>query len=63
MAKDASMEAKKYASKDFCGIYTEQVNYYYNRKDSATMKILELLDFIGVESYFIKVKSRELKNN
>ena len=62
MAKDASMEAKKYASKDFCGIYTEQVNYYYNRKDSATMKILELLDFIGVESYFIKVKSRELKN-
>ncbi len=62
MAKDASMEAKRYASKEFCYIYNEQVNYYYDKKDGATMKILELLDFRGVNSYFIKVKSKELKN-
>ncbi len=62
MAKDACMEAKKYYDKDFCYVYTEQMDYYYDRKDGATMKILELLDFRDVESYFIKVKSKELKN-
>ncbi len=62
MAKDAYMEARKYSDKEFCYIYTEQVDYYYDRKDGATMKILELLDFRDVESYFIKVKSRDLKN-
>lgn len=62
LAKDASMEAKRYASKEFCYIYNEQINYYYDRKDGATMKILELLNFSGVKSYFIKVKSRDLKN-
>lgn len=62
MAKDACMEAKKCYDKDFCYVYTEQMDYYYDRKDGATMKILELLDFRDVESYFIKVKSKELKN-
>ncbi|MDO5387645.1 MAG: hypothetical protein Q4F63_00255 [Clostridia bacterium] len=62
MAKDAFMEAKRFSHKDFCYIYTEQVDYYYGRKDNATMKILELLDFREIEAYFIKVKSRELKN-
>lgn len=62
LAKDACMEAKKYANKEYCYIYTEQIDYYYDRKDGATMRILELLDFRGVEAYFIKVKSKELKN-
>lgn len=62
MAKDACMEARKYAGKEFCYIYNEQIDYYYDRKDGATMRILELLDFRGVQSYFIKVKSRDLKN-
>lgn len=62
LAKDASMEAKRYADKEFSYIYNEQVNYYYDRKDGATMKILELLDFRGVDSYFIKVRSKDLKN-
>lgn len=62
LAKDASMEARRYADKEYCHIYTEQINYYYDKKDGATMKILQLLDFRGINSYFIKVKSKELKN-
>lgn len=62
MAKDACMEARKYSDREFCYIYMEQADYYYDRKDGATMKILELMDFRDVESYFIKVKSKELKN-
>lgn len=62
MAKDAFMEAKKHSKNKYGFIYTEEVDYYYDRKDGATMKILELLDFRDVESYFIKVRSKELKN-
>ena len=61
LAKDASMQAK--ASDDETAfIYNEKASYYYSQKDRATMKVLELLDFSGVEAYFIKVRSRELKH-
>lgn len=41
--------------------YLDSCNYFYSRKDKATMKILELLEYKGVEAYFIKVRSKELK--
>ncbi|MDD5945101.1 MAG: hypothetical protein PUD43_05230 [Clostridia bacterium] len=41
--------------------YIDSCNYYYGKKDRATLKVLELLDFKGVEAYFIKVRSKELK--
>lgn len=41
--------------------YMEKSNYYYAKKDKATLRALRLLDFQGVESYFIKIRSRFLK--
>ncbi len=34
---------------------------YYN-KDKSTIKLLELLDYYDVNGYFIKVKSKDLRN-
>lgn len=62
LAKDASMEAKRYRYKEYADIYEEQMNYYYDKKDGATMRILQLLNYCGVRAYFIKVRSRELKH-
>lgn len=42
--------------------FIENSNYYYSKKDKMTMKILELLDFRGIEAYYVKVKSDSLKN-
>lgn len=42
--------------------FLEQADYYYSRKDDVTMKLLKLLDFRGIEAYFVKVKSPVLKN-
>ncbi len=55
LAKEAAMEAKSSFDRG-------QADYYYYRKDGATMRILELIEFKNVESYFIRVRSRELKN-
>ncbi|QEK12761.1 hypothetical protein FQB35_10705 [Crassaminicella thermophila] len=37
-------------------------NYYYRQKDKTTLKLLEYLDFYNVEAYFVKVKSKLLKD-
>ena len=37
------------------------VQYYYE-KDKATMTILKLLDYKNIDAYFVKVRSRKLKN-
>ena len=41
--------------------YLEKSNYYYSRKDRATLTALRMLDFRGVVAYFVKVRSRFLK--
>jgi len=41
--------------------YRQQSNFYYSRKDEATRKVLRMLDYKGVEAYFVKVKSKALK--
>ncbi len=41
--------------------YLDSCNYFYSRKDKATMKVLQLMDYQGVEAYFIKVRSKELR--
>ena len=38
--------------------YLEKSNYYYSRKDRATLTALRMLDFRGVVAYFVKVRSR-----
>ncbi len=34
--------------------------YYYSQKDDVTIKLLKLLDFKGIEAYFVKAKSPKL---
>ena len=41
--------------------YMEKADYYYDKKDKATLKIIELLDYKGIEAYYIKVRSKNLK--
>lgn len=41
--------------------YREKSNYYYSKKDKATLQVLRMLDYRGVEAYFVKVKSKFLK--
>lgn len=42
--------------------FLEQANYYYSKKDMVTEKLLKILDFSGIDAYFVKVKSPTLKN-
>lgn len=62
MAKEAKMEASLYNDKEVKKIYTEKSDYYYSKKDKATLKVLELKDFQNVKAYYIKVRSKELKS-
>ncbi|HOM01809.1 MAG TPA: hypothetical protein PLH43_03135 [Acetivibrio sp.] len=41
--------------------FLEQSNYFYSKKDDVTSKLLTLLDFRGIEAYFVRVKSKNLK--
>ncbi|MBQ3616372.1 MAG: hypothetical protein II993_10315 [Anaerotignum sp.] len=41
--------------------YIEKSNYYYSKKDRATLTALRMLDYRGVEAYFVKVRSKFLK--
>lgn len=40
--------------------YIEKSNYYYTKKDRATLAALRMLDFKGVEAYFVKMRSKYL---
>lgn len=41
--------------------FFELADSFYSKKDYTTEKLLKLLDFTGVEAYFVKVKSPTLK--
>lgn len=41
--------------------HLEKVDYYYRKKDQATLRAIELLDYYGVEAYYIQVQSSYLK--
>lgn len=62
MAKDARMVSYGFEDREMGRLYNEKCSYYYGKKDRATMKVLELKDFNGVRAYFIKVRSKGLKN-
>lgn len=62
MAKDAYMDAYRVDDREVGRMYNERSNYYYSKKDGATMRVLELKEFCGVRAYLIKVRSKELKN-
>ena len=39
----------------------DRSNEYYNLKDRSSLKILELIDFINIEAYYIKTQSSYFK--
>ncbi len=39
----------------------EKADYYYEKKDNATLKVIELLDYKGILAYPIYVRSKALK--
>lgn len=62
MAKDAKINTTGYTDREYEKILQERSAYYYSQKDRATMRVLQLLDFVNVRAYFIKVKSKYLRN-
>lgn len=61
-AKEAKITAKSFKdNKEIEYEYLEKSNYYYSKKDKATLKVLELLNYKNIRAYFIKVNSKELK--
>ncbi|MDQ2086282.1 hypothetical protein RBH29_07550 [Herbivorax sp. ANBcel31] len=41
--------------------FLELSNHFYSKKDNVTIKLLKLIDFCGVDAYYVKVKSSNLK--
>ncbi|MGI6777941.1 MAG: DUF6648 family protein [Acetivibrionales bacterium] len=41
--------------------FLELSDYFYSKKDKATEMLLKHLDFSGIEAYYVKVKSPNLK--
>ncbi len=42
--------------------YKEKTNFYYGKKDQATLQLLKCLRFKDIEGYFIKAESKFLNN-
>lgn len=61
LAKDAKMTGAALGNKELEKIYIEKTNYYYSKKDKATLRVLELSNYKNIEAYFIQVKSKYLK--
>ncbi|MCL2698702.1 MAG: hypothetical protein FWE68_00140 [Defluviitaleaceae bacterium] len=61
MAKDARAEAFLYSEREMKKESTEIANYYYYKKDRATLAVLRLIDYKGVTAYFIAVRSKYLR--
>ena len=61
LAKEMKFEITRGGDIDRRRDYESQADYFYSKKDRATLKVLEMLDYRGVEAYFIKVKSKALK--
>lgn len=61
MAKNAKVQAEAMGDRLLADEMLGEVNFFYTKKDKATLSVLRLLDFRGVTAYFIKVRSKYLK--
>lgn len=61
VAKEAKMLSDGYDDYELRKEQQDDVNYYYMLKDEATLAVLKMLDYEGVEAYFINVRSKFLK--
>lgn len=66
LAKYHSMLAKEVKNtkkhQRYYNFYLNKGNNYYNEKDKSTLKLLEFLEFKGVEAYFVNVNSKRLQD-
>lgn len=65
MAKKCNCEAKLYQNikkkkKNYTKLINDRENFYY-LKDLATQRLLEIIDYKNLESYFISLKSKRLQ--
>ena len=61
LAKESRQMSYDFSDREIQYEYMEKADYYYDKKDKATLKIIELLDYKGIEAYYIKVRSKNLK--
>jgi hypothetical protein len=61
MAKNSKARMERNASRPSAEDTLSELDYFYSKKDGATMRVLRLLDCRGVEAYYIKVRSTHLK--
>ncbi|MEA4816710.1 MAG: DUF6648 family protein [Lachnospiraceae bacterium] len=63
LAKESkALSSRESLDRDVKNSYLSEANYYYRKKDDATLSILKKLDFKGVSAYHVKVRSKYLKN-
>lgn len=61
LAKESKQMSYDFSDREIKYEYMEKADYYYDKKDKATLKIIEILDYKGIEAYYIKVRSKNLK--
>jgi hypothetical protein len=61
MAKEAKVKSGAFIDYELKKEVMEQANYYYQKKDKATLEVLKILGFNNVSAYFIHVRSKFLK--
>ncbi|RKD31578.1 hypothetical protein BET03_12350 [Thermohalobacter berrensis] len=66
MAKYYSMMAsdvkKRNKHAKYYNTYLSKSSYFYRQKDKSTLKLLKHLNFENIDAYFIKVRSKYLRN-
>lgn len=61
LAKEARVIGSSYDDHELRHENYEQADYYYRKKDKATLAVLELLKYHNISAYFIIVQSSHLK--
>lgn len=61
MAKNAKIQNTEYDDFELKREKLDQSNYYYQKKDKATLEVLKILEFDNISAYFINVRSKYLK--
>lgn len=62
MAKSEKAQSTVYNDYELKKERLERADYYYRRKDKATLEVLKILEYKNITSYFIKVRSKHLKD-
>lgn len=66
LAKYYTMLAKEIRNtrkhQKYYNYYLNKGNNYYHEKDKAALNLMKLLEFKGIEAYFVKCESKNLKD-